>query len=243
MTGNTRRWLVAGALVAVALMLLAFNVSCSPMSRYDAPRPRVARPTGDVNWSQQAAYGILRACDNMDRARGHDGWPSTVSTEAASATVKLGAGEPFAFQWASHAMGTPSRSFTLLEDGTATVTDVGRYLGTFEGQPCYMPESVTATFQLTPAEIDIVREAIRESRLGSAPDSFILDNVADGLQWIIRLRANGATRRVYFSNAMPGVFRNLLITIWQDACAPHADEIARFQRVKDVSAEVPAFDQ
>jgi hypothetical protein len=89
-----------------------------------------------------------------------------------------------------------------------------------------------AEFQLTNRMQRQLWEALRRANLFGLKDDYIDEEIADGTQWIVRLRMNGREKRIYCSNAFPESLRKLSGTLRKSIMVPHRMELVTATRIK-----------
>jgi hypothetical protein len=88
-----------------------------------------------------------------------------------------------------------------------------------------------AGFQLSDQEQQRLRNALKAADVFGLKDEYIDERIADGTQWIVRLRAGGRQKRVYLSNRFPERLRQLSRSIREQVMAPHRMELVTATRV------------
>jgi antitoxin component YwqK of YwqJK toxin-antitoxin module len=88
-----------------------------------------------------------------------------------------------------------------------------------------------AEFQLTDDEQRQLRQALQAADVFGMANEYIDHDIADGTQWVIRLRARSKDKRVYCSNNFPVVLRQLSRTLRDQLMAPHQMELLTATRL------------
>jgi antitoxin component YwqK of YwqJK toxin-antitoxin module len=82
-----------------------------------------------------------------------------------------------------------------------------------------------AEFQLTDETQQQLREALKVADVFGLREKYINERIADGTQWVVRLRADGTEKEISCSNKFPGVLRVLSRTLRDQIMAPHKMEV------------------
>jgi antitoxin component YwqK of YwqJK toxin-antitoxin module len=101
------------------------------------------------------------------------------------------------------------------------------------------PDWRRADFQLTGEEQRWLREAIGVADVFGHGDQYINKKIADGTQWVVRLRADGKAKQIYCSNQFPDALRKLSRTLRGQVMAPHQMEVVTATRFEG-KAQSPA---
>jgi len=90
-----------------------------------------------------------------------------------------------------------------------------------------------ADFQLTKELQKQLRDALQEANVFAMKDEYIQKEIADGTQWIVRLRAGRKEKRVYCSNTFPERLLVLSRTLREQIIVPYKMEILTATRIKE----------
>lgn len=189
---------------------------------------KMTEPAEDAHWTMQMAYEV----DGIESDPKVFFGLNSVTEEPSKLSFKLLDDQPFGFQWKDSGECQLLRSFTLLEDGTTVVTRTSYYETVQEGKTVMMPEFIVAEFKATKSEIQALRKVIQEARLGDAPRKYKRE-IFDGTHWEMYLRVGDKTKYVWFANAFPERFRDVVVTAFREICSKHSNEIDKVQKKKD----------
>jgi len=223
-----------GGMMTRMLIILTALLTAAACANRDSntgqmtPKRYMDPPANDAHWTLQTAFRIDR-CEEVYKATFAG---TSVTSKPSKISLALSDDEPFAFQWLSYDGPTLICSFTLRADGTALVTNTYYYEEVENGETVLMPEYILAEFTPTVEECSLLRAAINDAGVGVAPAWIAREEIFDGLQWRMYLRVGEKTRGIRFSNAVPDRFRELMVKVFRDVCANHAEEIDAVPRTK-----------
>lgn len=92
-----------------------------------------------------------------------------------------------------------------------------------------------AQFALTDEMQRELRDALQTADVFGMKDEYVNEKIADGTQWIVRLRADGKAKRVYCSNKFPDRVRHLSASLRDQIMAPHQMELLTASRIEEDS--------
>jgi antitoxin component YwqK of YwqJK toxin-antitoxin module len=87
-------------------------------------------------------------------------------------------------------------------------------------------------FQLTDKMQQHLRDILQAADLFGMKDHYINEQIADGRQWVVRLRADGREKRIYCSNTFPQRLRDLSPSIRDGVMVPHKMELVTATRIE-----------
>jgi antitoxin component YwqK of YwqJK toxin-antitoxin module len=106
-------------------------------------------------------------------------------------------------------------------------------LGLRQGDLYHSPVWRKAEFRLSNELQRQLRDALRTADLFGMQDQYIDRQVADGTQWVLRLRTEGREKRISCSNTFPEPLRQLSRALRDSVMAPHVMELLTATRIEE----------